>query len=157
MKLDRELQHQMLKQLADVYPRTIGCQQWTSDNADASPNLHYLFEHGLIAGDYSKEMSGGKTFILAKITAAGIDFLADDGGLSAILGVVTVKLHDDTVRQLIAARIQDSDMAPEEKSGLLKSLKDLPGEALKHLTVKLLDAGLDNWPMAEAAIQLILK
>lgn len=86
-----------------------------------------------------------------------MDFLADDGGLSAILGVLTVKLHDETIRHLIEARINSSDLPAEQKAGLLATLKDLPGEALKHLTEKLLDAGLDNWPVALLAIQMYLQ
>ncbi|GJI89905.1 hypothetical protein RugamoR1_30680 [Rugamonas sp. R1(2021)] len=90
------------------------------------------------------------------ITAAGLDFLADDGGLTAILGTVTVKLHDDTIRNLIETRIQDSDLPPEEKTGLLHQLKELRGESIKHLTMKLLDAGLENLPAALPLIQKAL-
>lgn len=98
-------------------------------------------------------MSGSR-FINAQITAKGIDFLEGDGGLTAILGVVTVRLHDETIRDLIAARIQASDLPPEEKTGLLHQLKELRGESIKHLTMKLLDAGLEN---AQKAIPLIQK
>lgn len=86
-----------------------------------------------------------------------MDFLADDGGLSAILGVVTVKLHDETIRDLIAARIQDSNLPPEEKTGLLTQLRELRGESIKHLTLKLLDAGLDNASKALPLIQRALE
>jgi hypothetical protein len=81
-----------------------------------------------------------------------MDFLADDGGLSSILGVVTVKLHEDTLKQLIGQRITESDLPAPEKSKLLEQLKTLPGEAIKHLTLKLVDAGLANWPIAVQAI-----
>ena len=113
-------------------------------------------EHGLIFGKTSGSIGSQNEFFLAKATAAGMDFLADDGGLSAILGVVTIKLHDDTVRQLIEARIQSADLPETARSHLLKSLREAPGETIKLLTEKLLDAGLENWPVALAAIQKFL-
>ncbi len=67
----------------------------------------------------------------ASITAAGLDFLADDGGLSAILGVVTVKVHADTIRDLIAAKIDTADLPVEKKSALKKQLAALPETALR--------------------------
>lgn len=102
-------------------------------------------------------MDGSWGSVGAKITARGLDFLADDGGLTAILGTVTVKLHDDTIRELIAVRIEQSDLHPEEKAGLLTQLKALRGESVKHLTMKLLDAGLENAPKALPVIQKFLE
>lgn len=88
-----------------------------------------------------------------KITARGMDFLADDGGLSAILGVVTVKLHEETLKELIGQKISESDLTAPEKSRLLDQLKSLPAKTGKHLTQKLVDAGLPNWPAALRAIE----
>lgn len=156
MKLDRTLQLDLLNQLAEEYPRNANVQQLTMDNPSVTPNLHYLYGHGLVDGDISQEMSGQKHFHFAKITHAGLDFLADDGGLSAILGVVTVKLHDETIRQLVAARIETADIPVDEKRRLLDQLRGLRGESIKHLTMKLLDAGLENWPAALLAIQKFL-
>jgi len=91
-----------------------------------------------------------------RITAAGMDFLADDGGVGAILGVVTVKIHEDTIKQLIEARIAGSDLPEEEKRPLLQAVRELPGEAIKHLTTRLLDLGLDNLPGAVSLIRTYL-
>jgi hypothetical protein len=44
------------------------------------------------------------------LTGHGLGLLEDEGGLTAILGVVIVKLHAETTRDLIAARIQDSNL-----------------------------------------------
>lgn len=90
------------------------------------------------------------------ITASGMDFLADDGGIGAILGVVTVKLHEDTIKQLIEARIAASDLPEEEKRPLLQTVRELPGESIKHLTTKLLDAGLENVPRLVELIRTAL-
>lgn len=157
MKLDRTLQLELLKILANGYPGLISTQEMARQNPLVTPNLFYLQEHGLITSDVSRPLSGNAVVIAAKITAKGLDFLADDGGLSAILDVVTIKLHDDTIRELITLKIQDSDLPPQEKHTLIEQLRELRGESIKHLTMKLVDAGLENWPVAVTAIQTALS
>lgn len=146
MKLDRELQLKLLNDLAEKYPNQIGVQQWAKDNPSVTPNMHYLADHGLISGQASKNISGDQTYILAKITAAGMDFLADDGGLTAILGVVTIKLHADTIEALLVAKIEASDLPPEKKSWLRETIKSLSVDALKDLSKKLMEQGLAHAP-----------
>ena len=156
MKLDRTLQLSILNKLSDNYPEGVSLNVPESEERAYRANIYYLIEHGLVSETTS--YVGSLTIIGAPtITAAGMDFLADDGGLSAILGVVTVKLHDETIRDLIAARLEDSNLPAEEKTGLLHQLRELRGESIKHLTMKLLDAGLENWPAALAAIQTSLR
>lgn len=161
MKLDRALQLEILEFLSDHYaglPRQVFPERELSAEEDDkyTTNLLYLEANGLIDAGLHQGVGGDWSSSGAKITARGLDFLADDGGLSAILGVVTVKLHDDTIRQLIEARIQSAELPETTKSHLLKSLREAPGETIKHLTEKLLDAGLENWPTAFAAIQKFL-
>ncbi|WP_229439423.1 MULTISPECIES: hypothetical protein [Neisseria] len=100
-----------------------------------SANLQYLAEHGLVVCE-------DKTLITAtvKITAKGIDFLADDGGLSAILGVVTVKLHSDTIQALIAAKIDQAEIPDEEKGRLKTELGKIKDTALSTLTENAINA-----------------
>jgi hypothetical protein len=112
------------------------------------PNLIYLEEHGLCASGLSRNMVGFSYIGGAKITARGLDFLADDGGLSAILGVVTVKLHADTIRDLIAAKIEATPLAESEKSALRKHLAILPEMALRAAATDLMKSGLDHLPDA---------
>lgn len=156
MAIDRDLQREILIRLSEKYPDRLDLQQWAREVPTLRANLYYLYEHGLMEGSESREMSGSR-FINGQITAKGIDFLEGDGGLTAILGVVTVRLHDETIRDLIAARIQESDLPAEEKTGLLHQLKELRGESIKHLTMKLLDAGLENAPKAIPLIQKALE
>lgn len=117
----------------------------------------YLEEQGLVESGIKFTMNGGVTLIQARITARGIDFLEDDGGVGAALAVVTVKLHEDTLRQLIEARIQKSDLSEEQKSGILKALREAPGETTKHLITKLVDLGMENAPKALPLIQTLLQ
>lgn len=150
--LDRNLQHKFLSELYKVYPDSITYEYYINAaiaqttgvieaEEDAlfvlkqSANLQYLAEHGLV-------VFGDKTFITAtvKITAKGIDFLMDDGGLSAILGVVTVKLHSDTIQALLNTKIDQADIPPEEKSKLKVILSKMGDVALAKLTEKAIDA-----------------
>lgn len=72
----------------------------------APQTLQYLEEHGLCKSGVMIGADGHLALGESRITAAGLDFLEDDGGLSAILGVVTVRLHADTIRALIDAKIE---------------------------------------------------
>ncbi len=146
MKLDRNLQRQILEALRDCYPERHDALFDSLDDCDNHEaflaNLYYLGEHGLIlSGNIT---TFGPLYIEPKITARGLDFLADDGGLTTILGVVTVKLHDDTLRQLIAAKVEQADLPAPEKKRLLDQIRELQPKALEHLTMKLLDQGLES-------------
>lgn len=150
MILDREFQLELLRLYADVYPdRTYGpWSELDSDERKVAANLLYLQDHGLIQVFGGLSTEGGLIYQGGKITAKGMDFLADDGGLSAILGVVTIKLHDDTIKAIIEARIQQSDLPEPAKKRMIDRLRSLGGEATKHLLLKSLDYGLDKAPDA---------
>lgn len=65
---------------------------------------------------------------------------------SAILEVVTIKLHQDTLAQLLEAKIHSSQASPDDKKKLIDQLRSLPADAIRRLTMKLLDMGLDKLP-----------
>lgn len=159
MKLDRDLQKRILNACAAHYPRALPMEEWDAD-FDAleeqllAANLVYLHQHGLLKEAVRIGMGGDILFNVSGMccTEAGMDFIADDGGLSAILGTVTIKIHEDTLRELLERKILESDTAPEEKSRLVQGLKGLSAEAIKHLTLKLLDEGLERLPGAVALV-----
>jgi hypothetical protein len=158
MRLDRAYQKQILDELATIYPDRADwrVQVSTRSREDIEryvANITFLAEHGLIDGGRQDREGEFSELLMPRITARGMDFLADDGGLSAILGVLTVKLHEDTLKELIGQRIAESELPQPEKNRLLDQLKSLPGETIKHLTLKLVDAGLANWPVAIQAIE----
>lgn len=117
-------------------------------------NMLYLEEHGLIKsgirhtidGHFLRDQTG------FRITSEGIDFLLDDGGLSAILKVVTVKIHADSLAQ-IEAFIMSSSLDKEDKKKFSSRLRELPFETTKHLLSRLLDLGLNQVPNAMQIIQ----
>lgn len=156
MKLDRELQKQMLDLVANKHPGTVSGGEFTELDEDfqkVMSNAIYLTEHGLIASQMTNFLSGRNAVMSARITAKGQDFLADDGGLSAILGTVTVKLHEETLRDLIASGVLQSSLPQSQKMAVQKTLQELPSDSIKHLTMRLLDLGLENAPAAMRLIQ----
>lgn len=147
-KLARDVQRDLLNTLANAYPDVVPAQvlsRLAPGNA-LRVNIGYLSEHGLVKGNFYHDLSEGPQVVSAKITAAGIDFLADDGGLGAILGVVTVKIHQDSVRALLIQRVEESKEPDGVKDKLVDQLKALPAEGVKSLAEKALDAGIRAIP-----------
>lgn len=101
--LDRQLQKTLLCQLVIVYPKPLSIEFLIRNDEDkALRNLAYLEEHGLVNVDWNGARIDMKP-ASATITAKGLDFISDDGGLTAEFGVVTVNLHKDTIKELIFA------------------------------------------------------
>lgn len=157
MHMIRELQKEMLEHLLSRYPESSREVVNLGDPKYCTGNLFYLEEHGLVKLVKSNPISGMKKVLSATITSKGIDFIADDGGVGAILGTLTIKLHEDTLRQLIEAKLQASNLPEEQKSGILKALREAPGETTKQLIAKLVDLGMENAGKAVPLIQALLQ
>ncbi|MCP1773472.1 hypothetical protein J2T38_002326 [Neisseria perflava] len=94
-------------------------------------NLIYLDQHGLI--DMSNE--GFDMWMChMQITHKGIDFLEQDGGLSAIFDTITIKLHNESIQALLKEKINQSDIPEEEKGYLISELMKIKDAALNTLT-----------------------
>lgn len=148
--MDRALQREILLELQNAYPGAADLQRLDPDeDLPSIQALAYLEGHELIKVAWSKRIDiRGKQPMNATITAKGLDFLADDGGLSAILGVVTVRVHEDTMKQWLLAAVEKAPVSPEERSGLQKAIRSLPGKAAEKLIDKLLDLGVEHLPGA---------
>jgi len=157
-KINRDLQRQLLERLADAYPEPVSANELGENIKDSAlnANVAYLEDHGLVEANFVASLNMGRQLIQVTITAQGIDFLADDGGLGAILGVVTIKVHEDTLKELIALKIQTANLPPQERKRFLDQLRDLPGDTTKHLVLKLVDVGLDNWQKALPILQSMM-
>ena len=145
--LDRARQRELLMELRGEYPH-LKFYDLKGDEIGRreAVNLHYLLEHGLIGGQPRFSGSGDRSSNWpVRITHKGLDFLEDDGGLGAILGVVIVKIHDDTVRDLLMARV-DADTAKDEtaKAKLKDAIRGLPAEALSAVVKKATESGLGH-------------
>lgn len=159
--IDRALQHKILTIAAERYPDSVDESDFpndldTSSNADNRKfyaNLSYLEENKLIRkGSFNKTLDDVYFIETIRITNHGLDFLTEDGGLSAILNVVTVKFESETLKAILENKINQSDLDPEHKQSMIDALRELPSEGIKHLTTELLTRSLDNLP---AAILLI--
>jgi hypothetical protein len=167
MKLDRDIQRQILEKLHETYPNGIYPLAATFgqdlDEEVVIANTQYLHEHGLVqSGFRDRELIGqGIAYRWAEpretfITAKGVDFLLDDGGLSAILGVVTVKLDSSTIKALVLSKIdQAEDVSHEERSRLKSLLLSAGDQGMRKLVDTLIEAGLKAAPNSGQLIGML--
>jgi hypothetical protein len=156
MALDRVGQLKILQLLAQAFPNSRDTQRLEPFDIGSDAlnfQLAYLQQHGLISGMWSQEMGNGKKCIRAEITARGLDFIAADGGLTAILGVVTIKLDSAQWAELLARKVESLDsVSPEERSSIADALRKLPAQAIEKVSGKMLDWAVDH---ADEAIPLL--
>lgn len=155
--MDRDLQRRVLGQLAEAYPNQRSPEQLNQNSTDRrwTFNMQYLAEHGLVEAKGVTMLSEGYRIHLVRITAAGLDFIADDGGLTSILGVVNVRLHEDTIRALIEARIDASGLPEQDKLSVKSWLRQAGSEALAEATKRLVGLAFDQMPKALQLLQTL--
>jgi hypothetical protein len=141
-KLDRDLQHRILTHLSDLYLASgdrLGAAFQDVTSIGLAANLRYLAEHGLVGVQWF-----GAVPVEAILTARGADFLADDGGLSAILNVVTVRLDADSLKTLLIEQVKKSKGEPSVKTKLIGQIKSLSGKALETAVTETVKKGLSE-------------
>lgn len=153
--LDRSFQNELLQRMSKAYPAAV---DFLGQNGERTYNeiiatLSYLDEHRLAVLRLNHCLDGSPSEFTGRITAKGLDFLADDGGLGAILDVVTVKLHHETVRDLLVARVEESTADPSVKARTISMLKDLPATTMQRLAQQAIDASLRQLPNAVQWLQ----
>ena len=150
-RFDRKRQRKILETLLKNYPERLPADDWSAiysmfeghdQHSDYYANLLYLEEHKLIKSGITKvshsfKYSQSDIFITAK----GIDFIRDDGGLSAILNVQTIKFHRDAVI-VLEDLIAISNMNEEQKEKAKSTLGEMSTEALKTVVQTVTTAGL---------------
>lgn len=152
MVMNRDIQQEILIRAAEAYPFALDdenlnelCQIF-GDNK-LFRELKYLEESELLHNEaIIISIDNCIYFGVVKITNKGLDFIQSDGGISAILNVVTVRFEPDTLTALIAAKINQSDLPEAERSKLVEAVKELPSDGIKHLMTKVLDKGVENIP-----------
>jgi len=153
--IDRLMQRRILEFLAELspYPASPEDGKFNGRSMHTLRQFWYLDQHGLIKGTFGPgQYESALRCWEASITAKGLDFLANDGGLSAVLNVLTVRFDADTLKALLSKRINESQLPVEKKAGLLSWLRSAGEEALKSATTRLIDAALDKAPEALEAI-----
>lgn len=148
-RLNRDLQRRVLEHLAEFYPDGVQRMDLAFHDIEAkvlAANIRYLFEHGLVTTRWMETNTGGLEHGGVYLTAKGNDFLADDGGLSAILGVVTIKLHEDTLKQLLLDGIEASSEPPSMKAKLADQIRSLPADVTKQVVLEAAKDGMRQLP-----------
>lgn len=150
--LDRAFQLRLLQALADEYPSHVDSHVMCLTMPDVANgvfkvNSYYLLEHGLLEGRVDRVKSDPWPIISdMRISVSGLDFLAEDGGLTAILGVQTIRFADQEIRDAIVSLVQNSDAEPSVKNNLVRTVRDLPAEGLKAVFNRMIEGGLNATP-----------
>lgn len=149
-----ELQIAILKHLDEASPEEVEAEdlhQYGEPDA-CNKALIYLHGHGLIDGLIVQTMGSPRECITAKITSEGQDAVSEDGGYTAQKQTVTIRLEQDTIRELLLAKAAMAELPEQQRSKLKAAIANLPAETLKALTLDLLRKGVAQLP---DAIQLI--
>lgn len=159
-KFDRELQKHILGVCIACYPRCSATEEFSSpimpfDEDKILANISYLAEHNLITIFPRRTDERYEILDHLRATASGIDFMLNDGGLSAILNVQTIRIHRETVTAL-GDIIALSNLPEPEKAGIVSKLQQLPSAAIEHLTKELVVKGALSLPAALPLIQKFL-
>jgi len=154
--INRSLQNIILKSLALTYPKEIDIigkeivEAFTE--SDIVKNTFYLREHGLINFKQSKTGLGDCPISiddvrLIVITHKGIDFIENDGGLSAILNTINVQFKEDTLKALLSREVNSSeDIDSNQKQRIQEAIREMPAEMLKSLSEDLIRTSINNSP-----------
>jgi len=153
MKINRELQEKILKHITEKFPERPEEEFYSSllqqyGEKEVVGTILYLKMHEMLLCnesaylDYLESEIPNIVWSLITPTEKAFDFLEDDGGLSAILGVVTVKLHQDTIYKIFEQKIGESDIKEEDKNFFLRELSKMKDVALS----KLIEKGIDSIP-----------
>ena len=150
-KFNRAREREILFQLAEVYPKPINEQLGKKDGFFSNPGyeaeLCYLAGHGLVDIEYHQYIIvADKQLDWAMITSQGIDFIKDDGGIAAILGTITIKIHGDSIKEIIIKKIESSDLDQTYKQKLISRLQLLPVDSIIPLTTTLVSSAACNLP-----------
>ncbi|MEN5297988.1 hypothetical protein ABE530_06485 [Brucella sp. TWI559] len=148
-KLDRRFQREILNFLLVDYPNLTDMGELFNSHDNAvSVNVHYLEEHGLLKADWMVDEDTGRKYpVDGKITARGLDFLQDDGGLGAVLGVITIKIHDDTIKQLLLSKVAEAEGDEGVRQKLMDKIKGLPAAGLQTIATRLIEKGVEQLPI----------
>lgn len=160
MNLDRELQYEILTQLREYYPEQIEIHKLSISEQNEHQlqfNLWYLHDHDLIKGLSTRTIGVPAEIIAAQIGVKGLDFLEDDGGLSAILNIVTIRFEAENIRKILEDKIISATISPEQKKTLKQKIQGMSGDVLKDVITEMMTKGLENPAILTILIDMLSK
>lgn len=156
-KDNKALRARILQLLDDARPEALSLSEALGDEfKHAIAEVIYLRDHGLIQVDIQQYYDGEWFASPARITTKGHDYRSEDGGLTRELNVVTVRLHEDTLRRMLINQVESSDADSTVKGKLIDQLKALPAELVLKLSEQALDQALRHMPGAVHWLQTVL-
>ncbi len=120
--------------------------------SDIVKNTFYLRDHGLINFKQSQTLLGDCPISiddvrLIVITHKGIDFIENDGGLSAILNTVNVQFKEDTLKAMLSKEVDSAEgIDNTQKQRIHQAIREMPAEMLKSLSEDLIKTSINNSP-----------
>lgn len=125
------------------------------DRQEIGREVIYLVECGLATAAV-RRFDGEIHFGRLLITAKGSDYIAAENTIGAEMNVITVRLHQDTIRDLLIARVRESDADDTVKGKLVDQLKALPAQGVAKLAERALEQALQTLPNAIQWLQTAL-
>lgn len=158
MEINRELQHDILTFLKKYYSKDPirGGVLEKEFGEEVQPHLFYLAEHNLINASLIVESSTPRKLDHIELTAKGLDFLADDGGLSAILNIVTVRLDQTQFKELLVKQIEESELPEEQQSMLKRIVQETKREGISKIATELVTYSFNHAPQMLNFLQQLL-
>ncbi|MGM8931418.1 hypothetical protein [Salinicola halophyticus] len=157
-KPDMELGNELLEKAAEANPQPLAIDDYNKARGkDAvTPVVSYMVQHGLVEGPARRRMGTLDSYAEITITAKGLDYISEDGGLTAQDKLVIVRLEAQTIRDLVMAQVELSQAPKHEKTLIRRRLEALPEEGLKHLTSQLVELALKATPDAIQTLRTLL-
>jgi len=125
------------------------------ESAAVAREVAYLAGSGLVTAA-TREFDGEIHFAWANITPKGSDFINSEDTIGSEVNVLTVRLHEDTVRELLIARVREADADETAKEKLIDQLKSLPAQGVAKVAEHALEQALRNLPNAVQWLQTVL-
>ena len=140
----------ILQKLAETAPDHMDSVEWFKEKANKNlkkyiVNLQYLEQKGLVISHIIRSVDGKYSCAFPpELTADGWDYISQEGGVRANIDTITVKIHENTLAQLIYAINQSQNTDQSLKDKLISDLKSLPGKTIASLSTKLICAALSH-------------
>lgn len=142
-KINKDRLIRILKLAEEANPQPVNLiKELGAEADDAIVEIKYLRDHGLLDVHITTSLDGEFFLGTTRITSAGLDYLSDDGGLTEELGGTTVKIHADSLQQMLELMVLRSDLDQPQKQRYVDELRKLPAETTKHLALKAVDAAM---------------
>ena len=147
MKSDKEVQIEILKKLKENPTKAyeINDLLYIGDSETIIRNIEYLYGHKLLTIGQVSSYGGLSIPISIKITSSGIDAIDPEYGLGEIINTVTVKFHQDTIRELLINKINGENIPDNEKYKIIEYIKTIPKTATNKVIEELVIYLIKNY------------